>query len=142
LVELYSFLEIAKGLMTIHYLKIWNKIQLNKNFHCFVVLFLSEASVFFGSQIAISSDVASSINGSRSRELWIVTEYFIDEEKFFYLILLHMNAAFFIGILSLIAIGTFMIAYVQHTCGMFRIAWYELERNNKDKNLLKQYLSI
>jgi len=98
------------------------------------VLFLSGASISFGSQIAISSDVASSINESRSRRLPIVTEYFIDQEKFFYLILLHINAAFFIGILSLIAMGALMIVYVQHTCGMFRIAWYELEHNNEYKN--------
>jgi len=37
-----------------------------------------------------------------------------------------MNAAIFIGILSLIATATLMIAYIQHTCGMFKIVWYEL----------------
>ncbi|KAH0946879.1 hypothetical protein HN011_000957 [Eciton burchellii] len=93
-----------------------------------VVLFLSGIPVFLGSQIAISSpDVASSINGSQSRRLRIVTEYFIDQEKCFYLILLHMNAAFFIGILSFIAMGTLVITYLQHICGMFRIACYRIE---------------
>ncbi|XP_026826473.1 uncharacterized protein LOC113562180 isoform X4 [Ooceraea biroi] len=55
----------------------------------------------------------------------LVAEYFIDQQKYYYVILLHMNAALFIGILTVITTGTLMIAYLQHTCGMFRIAWYE-----------------
>jgi hypothetical protein len=37
-----------------------------------------------------------------------------------------MNTAIFIGILSLIAMAALLIAYFQHTCAMFKIAWYEL----------------
>jgi len=32
-------------------------------------------------------------------------EYFVDQEKYFYLILLHLNAAFCVGAISLTAIG-------------------------------------
>jgi len=35
-----------------------------------------------------------------------------------------MNTAIFFGILSLMAMGTLIIAYVQHTCG---IACYEIK---------------
>jgi len=47
-----------------------------------------------------------------------------------------MNIAIFLGILSFIAMGTLMIAYLQHTCGMFRIAWYEIKYES-NKNLSK-----
>lgn len=66
----------------------------------------------------------SPTNGSRPRQLQIATEYFIDEEKFYYVILLHMDAALITGGISVLAIGTLMIMYYQHTCAMFKIAWY------------------
>ncbi|EZA46974.1 hypothetical protein X777_16828 [Ooceraea biroi] len=61
-------------------------------------------------------------NGCRTHRLQTAVEYFIDQQKYYYVILLHMNAAISIGILTFIATGTLMIAYLQHTCGMFRIA--------------------
>lgn len=48
-------------------------------------------------------------------------EYFIDQEKHFYLIVLHIYAAICIGYIALITIGTLIIAYIQHTCGMFSL---------------------
>jgi len=35
----------------------------------------------------------------------VIREYFVDQEKYFYLILLHLNAAFCVGAISLTAIG-------------------------------------
>jgi hypothetical protein len=52
----------------------------------------------------------------------IITEYFIDKEKYFYLILLHRQIAFYIGATAMIATGTMLIAYLYHTCAMFSIA--------------------
>jgi len=57
------------------------------------------------------------------RSLPFVTEYFIDKEKHFYLILFHANAALVIGAITILATATILIVYQQHTCGMFRIAW-------------------
>jgi len=45
-----------------------------------------------------------------------------------------MNAAIFIGILTFLAMGTLLIAYVQHICGMFKIAWYGIGYKNSYKN--------
>jgi len=67
-------------------------------------------------------DAVLSTNISRSRQLQISTEYFIDQEKYFYLSLFHINATMTIGCLVLIATGTMLIAYLQHACGMFKIA--------------------
>lgn len=51
-----------------------------------------------------------------------MTEYFVDPERYFYLILLHMDASYFIGAIVVIATGTIFVAYIKHICGMFRIA--------------------
>jgi len=64
------------------------------------------------------------MNISQARHLPILTEYFIDQEKYFYLILLHMGTAFCIGMAVLLAIGSMLIAYYHHVCGVFRIARY------------------
>ncbi|XP_018300359.1 uncharacterized protein, partial [Mycetomoellerius zeteki] len=54
-------------------------------------------------------------------------EYFIDQEKYFYLILLHINVAICIASIVLVAIGTMCITFIQHICGMFKIASYRIE---------------
>jgi len=61
------------------------------------------------------ADIVLSANISRSHQLQISTEYFIDQEKY-------INATMTIGCLVLIATGTMLIAYLQHACGMFKIA--------------------
>jgi len=69
-------------------------------------------------------DVILAINNSRSRSaaIYIATEYFVDQENFSYLILLHTNAATCIGATAMVATGTMLIAYLKHICGMFSIA--------------------
>lgn len=68
-------------------------------------------------------NVLQPINDSHSHyTVKILTEYFVDREKYFYLIMLHMNAALLIGGIVLIATGTMLIVYLKHACGMFTIA--------------------
>ncbi|XP_032687819.1 uncharacterized protein LOC116851987 [Odontomachus brunneus] len=54
---------------------------------------------------------------------FMVTEYFFDQEKYFYLIILHMNATIFVSSLGVIATGTMFLTYLLHVCGMFKIAY-------------------
>ncbi|XP_032687825.1 uncharacterized protein LOC116851993 [Odontomachus brunneus] len=76
------------------------------------------------------------MNESRSHvSLQITTEYFVSQEKYFYLILLHINIAFCIGLLALLATGTMTITYWQYACGMFQVACYRVEQIIKDKTL-------
>ncbi|XP_024884738.1 uncharacterized protein LOC112462903 [Temnothorax curvispinosus] len=71
--------------------------------------------------------------------VYFMTEYFIDKEKYSYLITLHVLATIYIGTVSLIATGTMLIAYLQHICGMFSIASYRIEQaiNILQKDILK-----
>ncbi|XP_012056626.1 PREDICTED: uncharacterized protein LOC105619717 [Atta cephalotes] len=54
-------------------------------------------------------------------------EYFIDQEKYFYLILLHTYAIICVGGTAILAIGAVILTCVQYVCGMFRIASYRIE---------------
>ncbi|XP_018055796.1 PREDICTED: uncharacterized protein LOC108692155 [Atta colombica] len=56
-----------------------------------------------------------------------MTKYFVNQEKYFYLILLHMYAVLCIGITIMLGIGTMVITYIEHICGMFRIASYRFD---------------
>jgi len=68
-------------------------------------------------------DIVLFINESQTRHtIYITTEYFVDQEKYFYPILLHMDAAISIGGIALIATGSLLVGYFKHACGMFKIA--------------------
>ncbi|XP_025073950.1 uncharacterized protein LOC112552578 [Pogonomyrmex barbatus] len=74
-------------------------------------------------------DILFPINETRSHlSLFFITEYFVDQEKYYYLILIHINAASFIGIIAMVATGTMINVYQQLACGMFRIASYRIKR--------------
>lgn len=95
-------------------------------------MFLSQRLVFFvgGGSIILGSLLFSFVLHSKSSENLsqyhfqqiITTEYFIDQEKYSHLIILHMGTAVWIGIFAMMATGTMLLAYLQHACGMFRIA--------------------
>ncbi|CAL1677163.1 unnamed protein product [Lasius platythorax] len=74
-------------------------------------------------------DILLSINESRSYpRLLSITEYFVDQKKYIYLILLHANAATIIVIVAILATGAILIALLIYACGMFRIASYRIEQ--------------
>ncbi|KAH0946902.1 hypothetical protein HN011_005466 [Eciton burchellii] len=88
-------------------------------------------------------DIVLPKNESRPRHLHIAMEYFLDQEKYFYFILFHLNAGIFIGMITIVATGTMFIAYFQYMCGMFMIASYRIEHaikidmlKNINKNLI------
>jgi len=61
----------------------------------------------------------------------IKTGYFVNQEKYFYLIWLHINAATCIGATAYVATGTMLVVYLKHACGMFKIARYEKEYKSR-----------
>ncbi|XP_025270200.1 uncharacterized protein LOC112639657 isoform X2 [Camponotus floridanus] len=83
-------------------------------------------------------DIILPINVSRPHHLPILTEYFVDQEKYFFLILLHLNAAFCTGIAVVVAIGTMLIAYLIHICGLFKITSYRIKYAMR-KSILQNY---
>ncbi|XP_067209657.1 odorant receptor 4-like [Linepithema humile] len=61
-------------------------------------------------------------------QYWLKMEYFIDEERYFYVSLLHTNVALIIASLTTIGTGALIIVYFQYACAMFQIASYRLEQ--------------
>ncbi|XP_019883538.2 uncharacterized protein LOC105252684 [Camponotus floridanus] len=123
--------NICNGLKDENEITIMKKYSCNAERYTIVLTILTVCSVF----ILIVGFIGSSIfymilpmNVTRSRRLPITIEYFIDQEKYYYLILLHIIMAILIGAIAMIAIGTMLIAYFQHTCGMFRISSYRIKR--------------
>ncbi|XP_077269412.1 uncharacterized protein LOC143901203 [Temnothorax americanus] len=80
-------------------------------------------------------NIILSANKSRSYRLQVSTEYFIDQEKYFYLLLLHINLALNMGLTVVVATGAMLLAFAWHACGMFKIASYRV------KNAIDIYIS-
>jgi len=103
-----------------HRTQLWEKIL----FWCFsaLTIFLGFALILYLIWPHIFN-ILFSANDTQSRSsLPFVTEYFIDQEKYLYWILLHANVALLIGAAVILATGTILLFYQQHACGMFRIA--------------------
>lgn len=67
-------------------------------------------------------DIILPLNESRPRRLPFIAEYFVDQERYFYILLLHITTAMCIGIVAFVAATTTLAVYFKHICGMFQIA--------------------
>ncbi|XP_050466338.1 uncharacterized protein LOC126859269 [Cataglyphis hispanica] len=102
----------------------------NATYYTSILTILFVCSIFILVDVQVWPDILqliSSTNKSRPRQLLILTEYFVDQEKYFYYLLLHINAATCIGFVVLVATGSMFIAYFQYICAMFTIARYRIE---------------
>jgi len=69
-------------------------------------------------------DVFLPLNETRSREHPFHMEFFIDEEKFFYLIRIQMYFIIVLIMGTVLANGTIFVVYTRHASGMFTILGY------------------
>jgi len=90
-------------------------------FNGFLAIGICGISLFIFTQFWSIHNVLST-NVSRSCRMQFVTEYFVDQEKYFFLILLHINTALCIGAIVMVATGTMLIAYFKFICGLFKIS--------------------
>ncbi|RLU26822.1 ObirOr5-9E15 [Ooceraea biroi] len=68
-------------------------------------------------------------NVTYARHLIItVTTYFAVQERYFYLLLLYLNAVCTVGTVAILAVGTMLVSCFKHICGMLRIASYRFEQ--------------
>ncbi|XP_039311557.1 uncharacterized protein LOC120359128 isoform X3 [Solenopsis invicta] len=113
-----------------------NEIAIIKKYHCIAERYVTGliAVGFCGTFAMIIVQfwmnmvgVDLSTNASKKYHFIFITEYFIDQEKYIGLIYLHVNVAFSISLIATVAVGTIIIAYIQHICGMFKIARMSLK---------------
>lgn len=118
---IYIHIHIYVFLLFMCYLDIRFYLYLSR----YIVLLASGSAIIIVTQIySMFFEVNSSVNTSQQQRYKqiIMTEYFIDQEKYFYFIFLHTFIALGIGAFSLIATIAMLIAYLYQACGMFRIA--------------------
>ncbi|RLU25932.1 ObirOr5-9E81 [Ooceraea biroi] len=81
--------------------------------------------------------IFSFVNESKPhRNMYIRAEYFVDQGKYFYIILLHLYATQYIGGGILLGGAIVVTGYSTYFCGLFNIASYRIEqaiRINSDK---------
>lgn len=70
-------------------------------------------------------DIVIPLNETRPRSIHVEAEYFVDLEKYFFLIVLHELITCLVGFSTLVATGTIIMAYVHHGCGMLKIVRWE-----------------
>ncbi|XP_019888317.1 uncharacterized protein LOC105282617 [Ooceraea biroi] len=63
-----------------------------------------------------------------TRIMEFVTEYFVVQEQFHFFLILHLSTVSFTGSVLTTAVGTMIISYFKHICGMFEIASYRIEK--------------
>ncbi|XP_067209639.1 uncharacterized protein [Linepithema humile] len=88
----------------------------------FATSFVIGVQLWFNFRVVILS-----IKEPRPRYLLLRIEYFVNEEKYLYLLQLHMNAAICIITITLVSTGAMFIAYFQLVCALFQIASYRIK---------------
>ncbi|KYN33058.1 hypothetical protein ALC56_12692, partial [Trachymyrmex septentrionalis] len=71
--------------------------------------------------LPIILDVILPLNDSRPCQLFVVTEYFINQEKYFYVMLLHETLAYIVGTATLCSTSATIMTCILHTCALFKI---------------------
>jgi len=94
---------------------------------CYVVLQL----------LPLILDVILPLNESRSCEVFTITEYFINREKYICAILFHEMTTVYVGMMIIWSTIMTIMMYILHGCAMFDITWY-----NKMDLFLEHLLSL
>ncbi|XP_011861076.1 PREDICTED: uncharacterized protein LOC105558144 isoform X3 [Vollenhovia emeryi] len=76
-------------------------------------------------------DITSSKNESHLRQFPILFECFIDQQKYFYPLLLLLSLAVMSGMTTMVATETLSLSHAYHACGLFEIARFiEMLKSN------------
>ncbi|XP_025073272.1 uncharacterized protein LOC105423827 [Pogonomyrmex barbatus] len=85
--------------------------------------------------LPIFLDIILPLNESRPCQLFVITEYFINQEKYFYATLLHEGLAYTIGTTALCGTSVTIMICILHACALFEIASCRIE-NAIEENIL------
>lgn len=93
--------------------------------YLFIILVLGSVAVILCFLLSFTPrilDILAPLNVSRPRELMFPGEYFIDQQKYFYAIALHLDITSGVLVATMISTESLYVMYVQHACGMFQVA--------------------
>ncbi|EZA55371.1 hypothetical protein X777_04767 [Ooceraea biroi] len=74
---------------------------------------------------------------NESRPLWlpVIVECFVDQERYFFAILIYIFISAYAGCITIAAIATMLLAYALHNCAIFEIVGYRIEHIFDEKIL-------
>ncbi|XP_077258686.1 uncharacterized protein LOC143895456 isoform X4 [Temnothorax americanus] len=81
----------------------------------------------FSQYISIFLDIITPLNISRPRKLLFAAEYFIDQEKYFYIITIHIIIGLVAASICVTATETFSLTNALHAFGLFKVASYRMK---------------
>lgn len=76
----------------------------------------------FTQYISIFLDIITPLNISRPRKLLFEMEYFIDQEKYFYILSIHIIIGLLTAMTCILATESFSLANALHAFGLFKVA--------------------
>jgi len=62
------------------------------------------------------------LNESRPFRLVVLTEYFVNQERYIHYLILHEIVAAYVAINAFCGIGVIIVMYLMHACALFKIA--------------------
>ena len=71
--------------------------------------------------IVLNTVIYCPMNKSRPRKVIIDFEFFIDEDQYFYIYLIHEIVLMLIGMFTVLATGTLSLAFLSHCCATSKI---------------------
>ncbi|XP_025074006.1 uncharacterized protein LOC112552607 [Pogonomyrmex barbatus] len=77
--------------------------------------------------VSILLDIVSPLNESRPRKFVFPVEYFIDHDKYFYIITLHIAIGLLIATTNALATESFSLTNALHAFSLFKIASYRMK---------------
>ncbi|XP_033228259.1 odorant receptor 67a-like [Belonocnema kinseyi] len=101
----------------------------------YAVTVYSAACMFiFSTYIPPFLDIIKPLNESRPMKRAYSSNYFLDEEKYFFFLLFHENLVEFSNMTTIICVDIMYVKFVEQTCGIFSVLRYRLENIIKNSD--------
>ncbi|XP_025160096.1 uncharacterized protein LOC112589778 isoform X2 [Harpegnathos saltator] len=103
---------------------------------CLLCLCIGIAAIIICYTMPIILDIVSPVNVSRAEDLHFAVEYFVDQSKYCYILILHLTVFICLGFITVISIGIMCYSYALHACALFKVTNYRME-STMDKDVLR-----
>jgi len=103
-----------------NYLRYLTQIKLNLHFsaYCYLSMFFLIMFEFLPPIL----NIILPLNESRPFQLVVLTEYFVNQERYIHYLILHELLAAYVAISAFCGTGVILVMYVMHSCALFKIA--------------------
>jgi len=103
-----------------NYLRYLTQIKLNLYFSAYC--YLSAFFLIIFECFPMILDVILPLNESRPFQLVVLTEYFVNQERYIHYLILHELLTGLVAINVFCGTGVILVMYIMHACALFKIA--------------------